>query len=286
MKYISKNTGFRNNVGKGLSIKTYDILILSNMNWHIYSNKERHVFASLILALALTYPNLKIKWRPHSSEKKNIAYKNISPLFKKLENIDIQEYNHKIISDVCIDISKTKFAISTISPTIADLYINNIPTVIYKPSSIFDGFSESIKWSTFENKKELFSFFYNTNLIKIPMINKFKRCDDNAFIKLLSNSKNKKESMFDPLIADQYLKLSNADIESKLIEVKKKASANYIKNNILEISNKIGHKKTIYNVQAQKKNSFNRKFRFNRKLEKLKKTPILFLKDAIKNRLS
>lgn len=163
------------------------ILILSNMNWHIYSDVERSSFLGVVVDMVSKNPLLRFRWRPHPAEFHfNHAFKAFYDVAKKFPNLEIVDPNFKNVSE---DIFWATKVISTVSTVIVDVYLSGKPVVIYCGANWFSGI-EDVFTAQFSTKREFFNdFIKGRNLPKRLLINGYKSFDSKAFLNIIDGQK-------------------------------------------------------------------------------------------------
>lgn len=170
---------------KKINEENENVLILSNLNWHIYSDCDRSAFLSLVIELALDNPGKKFRWRPHPAEfAHNHVFMSFMDLSKSISNLEI--VNPKS-HDVSVDIEWADCSISTFSTVLVDLFCLKVPTLVYCHQDWFPGKDSIISASYIYDKKDAKRIFSCKESWGNLEVKNFKQFDVNEFEGVVSN---------------------------------------------------------------------------------------------------
>lgn len=170
---------------KNLDVKSKKyICIISNTNWHIYSNEEKIKFAYLLGRYIKKNDSDEFIWKPHPAE----FNRKLSPVFEiltdyKFANLTVVPHGEQSKSASEL-IGQCKWGIATIGTSILDFYIHQKPCLMYASAASTELIKTLHKYESFSSLKAM------RPPSCVPAIKDFKEFDSDKFwstVKLACN---------------------------------------------------------------------------------------------------
>lgn len=176
-------------------------LILSNMHWTAYSQKEKYLFYASIMEFIEKHPKITFIWKMHHGEiaapqtakmldslsklftpQKNMVFSHQTPILKKIDTDEL--------------IAKSKFVLSSVSTTLLDCEKYEKFTCIYATKSVECLLSKIAEKSTFRNYTDLVKLFKSSPppLLRSSLLYPY---DNEAFRKIIGKIYRLSERKFD-----------------------------------------------------------------------------------------
>ncbi len=127
------------------------VLVTTNQNWHVYSDKHRYQLAIAIVRLAMSRPDLRFVWKPHHAENGTPEAKRVLTTVQEYELPNI-EFEHSVPAEALIP--SCKAAITTVSTTLIDYQTHRTPTAVFACEPVAH-LVEQLRCVSFSNAIEL-----------------------------------------------------------------------------------------------------------------------------------